>query len=66
MVRFLILNGADVAIVDVDGRLAMQLAKEDTLLIFMETVLNTRQKIEAVKIDLGEVIQQKKKKLVPS
>jgi ankyrin repeat protein len=43
MVRFLIANGADVSLVDGDGAAAIQLADEETLLVFMQAVLALRQ-----------------------
>ena len=45
MVKFLIANRADVSVCDIDGVTAIQLASEDTLLVFMQAVLALRQQV---------------------
>ena len=43
MVRLLIANKADVSVTDQDGATAIQLANEETMLAFMEAVLDVQQ-----------------------
>lgn len=43
MVRFLIANKADVSLVDADGLSPIQLAREETLLVFMQAILTLKQ-----------------------
>lgn len=46
MVRFLIVNKADVSVTDRDGATAIQLANEDTMLSFMEAVLEVQRQFD--------------------
>jgi predicted outer membrane repeat protein len=45
MIRFLILNGADVHLIDSDGKAALELTNEENTIVFMEAVIAFRQNL---------------------